>query len=261
VPAVTRARLIAFVLGVACAIALTGAPATAQDAVVIYRCTDASGAVSVQNDIPCPKGSQQQRRVMETAAPASSPAMAAPPTPPSPAPTAPRTSTGSVLPALVAMPAVPESFPDGMSPGADSAGALPDPTDGNVAANYGGTPGAAGEVADGTLVEPPPALFSCRTWDRQEYFSDDPVPTRRCAPLRVSGLDGSAGGGQAAACEYVTDTCAAVPEASLCKQWHQHAHDTRARLLFGRAEDPAATRIELERIEALIHASTCRGAD
>ncbi|KIQ97677.1 hypothetical protein TI01_0757 [Lysobacter sp. A03] len=148
-----------------------------------------------------------------------------------------------------------------MSPGADSAGALPDPTDGNVAANYSGTPGAAGEVADATPAEPPPALFSCRTWDRQEYFSDDPVPTRRCAPLRVSGLDGSAGGGQAAACEYVTDTCAPVPDASLCKQWHQHAHDTRARLLFGRAEDPGATRLDLERIEALIHASTCAGAE
>jgi hypothetical protein len=43
------------------------APARAE--VVIYRCTDASGAVSIQNDIPCPKGSKQPRRVLETPPP------------------------------------------------------------------------------------------------------------------------------------------------------------------------------------------------
>ncbi|WP_222565902.1 DUF4124 domain-containing protein [Novilysobacter antarcticus] len=209
----------------ACALGLAAVPVIAQDAVVIYRCTDANGAVSVQNDVPCPKGSQQQRRVMETPAPAAIPPMpaASPVTGPATAP----------------------------------AGAI----DGNVVDGGDSDPDAAGENADNLPTEPPPALFSCRTWDRQEYFSDDPIPTRRCAPLRVSGLDGSAGGGLAAACEYVTDTCAPVPETALCKQWQQHAHDIRAKLLFGRAEDPAATRVELDRIEGLIHASTCRDAN
>lgn len=246
-PAVIRAALLAFALG------LAGAPAAAQDAVVIYRCTDASGAVSVQNDVPCPKGSQQQRRVMETAGPASIPAMPAPPAPPTPAPT----PTGTPLPALVAMPMVPGSVPDGVSPVAGAASPPADATDGNVAPEGTGAPDFTGDGTGITPAEPPPALFSCRTWDRQEYFSDDPVPTRRCAPLRVSGLDGSAGGGLAAACEYVTDTCAPVPAEVLCRQWRQHAHDTRAMLLFGRAGDPAATRLELDRIDALIKASTC----
>lgn len=57
---------------------------TAQDSVVIYRCTDARGALTVQNDVPCPKGSRQERRVFEIA-PASH-APAAPPSPPPPAP-------------------------------------------------------------------------------------------------------------------------------------------------------------------------------
>jgi hypothetical protein len=47
------------------------APARAE--VVIYRCTDASGAVSIQNDIPCPKGSKQTRRVLDTPSPSASP--------------------------------------------------------------------------------------------------------------------------------------------------------------------------------------------
>ena len=35
---------------------------------VIYRCTDASGALTVQNAVPCPKGSQQDRRVIDAVA-------------------------------------------------------------------------------------------------------------------------------------------------------------------------------------------------
>lgn len=158
------------------------------------------------------------------------------------------------------MPALPGSAPESV-PFVAGAGSPPaEATDGNVEARDNVARDVGDNEPDATPAEPPPALFRCRTWDRQEFFSDDPTPARRCAPLRVSGLDGSAGSGQAAACEYVTDTCAPVPEAALCKQWHQHAHDTRAKLLFGRAEDPAATRVELDRIEALIHASNCRNA-
>lgn len=58
----------------ACALLLLAAnalPARAQ--VVIYRCTDANGAVTVQNDTPCPKGSQQTRRVLDTPSPSAPP--------------------------------------------------------------------------------------------------------------------------------------------------------------------------------------------
>lgn len=36
--------------------------ARAQSDITIYRCVDASGAVTLQNDVPCPKGSQQTLR-------------------------------------------------------------------------------------------------------------------------------------------------------------------------------------------------------
>jgi hypothetical protein len=42
---------------------LGSAPVSA--AVVIYRCTDIFGAVTLQNDVPCPKGSKQQKQVIE----------------------------------------------------------------------------------------------------------------------------------------------------------------------------------------------------
>jgi hypothetical protein len=42
---------------------LLAAPAAHADEVVIYRCTDAAGALTVQN-MPCPKGSRQQVKRM-----------------------------------------------------------------------------------------------------------------------------------------------------------------------------------------------------
>jgi hypothetical protein len=67
--------------------------AAAQNEIVIYRCVDAAGAVTLQNDVPCPKGSQQTvRRVAPlpvrtppppaaAAPPVAAPAPAAPPAP------------------------------------------------------------------------------------------------------------------------------------------------------------------------------------
>jgi hypothetical protein len=52
-------------------IALGALPARA--GVVIYRCTDASGSVTVQNDTPCPKGSKQTRREHDTPSPSAPP--------------------------------------------------------------------------------------------------------------------------------------------------------------------------------------------
>lgn len=45
-------------------LAMTAAP-TAHADLVIYRCTDASGAVTVQNDQRCPAGSREERRVID----------------------------------------------------------------------------------------------------------------------------------------------------------------------------------------------------
>lgn len=59
---------------IACALLLLGADVIpARAGVVIYRCTDASGSVTVQNDTPCPKGSKQTRRVLDTPSPSAPP--------------------------------------------------------------------------------------------------------------------------------------------------------------------------------------------
>ncbi|MEO6364647.1 MAG: DUF4124 domain-containing protein [Luteimonas sp.] len=60
--------------------------------VVIYRCTDASGALTIQNDVRCPKGSRQEKQVL--ASPPNAPAYVPPAKPkpvvaPRPAPVAP----------------------------------------------------------------------------------------------------------------------------------------------------------------------------
>jgi len=80
---------------------LAGGAAMARDSVVIYRCTDASGALTIQNDVPCPAGSRQDRRVIANVAPAS----------PSPAPTVPRP--------VATLPAKPPATPVAPIPGTD----------------------------------------------------------------------------------------------------------------------------------------------
>lgn len=75
-------HLLTFALLLACG-------ALRADEVTFYRCTDASGALTVQN-MPCPKGTQQTTKVMQ--------AVATPPPAPAPTPAA------AVLPVLSAAP-------------------------------------------------------------------------------------------------------------------------------------------------------------
>src|SRR5690606_20750941 len=44
-------------------------PGLARDTVTIYRCTDASGALTIQNDTPCPAGHRQQTQVVDVPPP------------------------------------------------------------------------------------------------------------------------------------------------------------------------------------------------
>lgn len=47
------------------ALAAHASPLYAQTQLVIYRCTDASGAVTIQNDVACPAGHQQEIRTVD----------------------------------------------------------------------------------------------------------------------------------------------------------------------------------------------------
>jgi len=206
-----------------CAVA---AGAWAQDSVVIYRCTSADGAVTVQNDTPCPKGSRQERRVLETAPPS------APPIPP---PAAPAPAAASSAPVLMPMPA--------------------------ASAGPGRNPPALPDIETGVEVErrPPPPLFACRTWEREDYLTDSEVPAERCAAMRTTGLDGDPARGAGAACMMVTDACQPVPAAERCDRWQQLLQANEATVEFGRAEDPAAAVAELERVRAIVERNLCDG--
>lgn len=60
--------------------------AGARNSVVIYRCTDAAGALTIQNDVPCPAGTRQQREVIESPLPPLTPAYVPPAPEPPPQP-------------------------------------------------------------------------------------------------------------------------------------------------------------------------------
>jgi hypothetical protein len=86
----------------ACALlaATVHAPARAQTDITIYRCVDPSGAVSLQNDTPCPKGSQQTVRKVGVL-----PTLPAPPA--ALKPVAPKPATAAIAPAPAPAPAAP----------------------------------------------------------------------------------------------------------------------------------------------------------
>ena len=200
-----------------CILSLAAHRVPAQDKVVIYRCTDAGGALTVQNDVPCPKGSKQDRRVIQSAPSTAPPALVAAPTP--------RPSTPTPAPA------------------ADPTAAPTTPTP---------TPG----IADADRL-PPPVLFECRTYDNDSYLHDDGNPPQRCAPMQTVGLDGSSGLAAGESCQMVSDSCQRVPDGALCERWQQRLREIESALRFGRVDDRDAAQADLERIGKIVRESTC----
>ncbi len=182
--------------------------------VVIYRCTDASGAVSLQNGTPCPKGSRQQTKVMGTPPP--------PPPAPAPAPTP--------EPQLMPMPAPPPPVVEAPSPPQP-----PPPVE--------------------TPKQPPPALFECRTWDRERYLSEEARPPARCAPMQVTGLDGTGAMAGGTACQMMEDQCQPVADVALCEAWGQRIRDIESTAAFASGAPNLLT--ESERVRRIVATSTC----
>jgi hypothetical protein len=188
--------------------------------VVIYRCTDAAGAVTLQNGTPCPKGSKQQKKVMETPAPA--PMTVAPVSPPAPVEPEPA-RTPVVAPAPPPAPTAPTA------PTAPQLVIAP--------------------------RQPPPALFECETWNGDRYFGETAQPPPRCAPLQVTGLDGTGAMAGGAACQMMEDRCQPVADAALCDAWRQRVRVLDARTTFGSGE--TVTPAEAERIRSVLAESNC----
>lgn len=203
--------------------ALAATPvAAAPESVVIYRCVDASGAVTIQNDRPCPRGSQQQqRRVLEAA-----PAPPAPPPPP-PSPAAPTAPPVQVAPEPPAAPAPPEPQRE------------PPPV-----------------IADIDRL-PPPWLYECRTYNDDRYFSENGNPAPRCVTISTTGLGGTIESPNTSACEMKTDQCQRVPDGAVCDAWRVRLREAESALRFGAFENRAQAEADVARMTQIVRDSTC----
>lgn len=198
------------------------APATAAaQTVTMYRCTDALGKVTIQNDEPCPKGSREEKRAVSidaTAAPF-----------PKPLP--------EIAPVVPTQPEVPEP-----AAGADD---IPRPL-----------PLPAAETPAAERLPPPP-LYRCRTVENDSYLADTGEPRERCLALDTVGIDGRQQLGAGRACSVVYDQCQRVPDEDACDAWRLRVNQAQSAWTFARADSRAEARAEYERIARVVAETTC----
>ena len=202
-----------------------GAPAAVE---TIYRCTDASGNLTVQN-LPCPSGTtQREQRVQGVSS-------------------VPTAAASTFPPAAAVQPGSSGEFTT------TSTGPEPRILD---SANLPRTPlpDAVGEPDPDRL--PPPPLFRCTTYDNDSYLSEEQEQPPRCLRLRTVGLDGNPAAGAGQACEVVRDKCARVADGGACEAWHRYAREAESRLRFSHPDNVERRRTEYERLAAIV-AESC----
>lgn len=198
------------------------------DEVVFYRCTDASGALTLQN-MPCPKGHKQEKKVMQSVSTVPMGETA----PAKPAPSNPLPSTPTASPPSAATPAVP-STQKPVEAVADS---------------------SAEPAVEKRL--PPPILFQCTTYDKDTYITESEEPQSRCVSLRTVGLDGNPQTGAGEACEMMRDQCARVADGALCEAWKKRMGETEVAWRFARPGNEAKNKEEFERTQKIWRESAC----
>ncbi len=202
-------------------LALPGDTGAAQADNVIYRCTEASGAVTFQNGTPCPSGTQQQRRVIDIPAPM--PAFQPPP----------RDNTPPAVP-LISTLVVPKVEAVTTTPSADDA-----------------------TVADDMPRLPPTPLFACKVYDDSTYYREDDTPPPRCRPLQTVGIGSLPGLGAGQACETVVDVCAPVPDDALCRLWETRVREAEFRWQYAQGRERDVLRRDYELLYTDYAATTC----
>lgn len=204
------------------------APSLQAEEVVFYRCTDAAGALTLQN-MPCPKGDKQEKKTMQSVStvPMGVPSTPAPVGAPAAPPTAPTTEARPT----------PSPAPTAASgPAADSPAQAPD-----------------------SKRLPPPVLFQCTTHDKDTYITESAEPQSRCVALRTVGLDGNPRTGAGEACEIMRDTCARVPDGALCDAWKKRLGETEVSWRFAREKNVEKNKEEFERVQRIVGESECGG--
>ena len=194
------------------------APASAQQT-VIYRCTDAKGAVTMQNDKPCAPGTRQEVRNVGAL------------------PTAPAPARKAEAPAAPIGPPPGARFELVRGPVSEALPASSVPEDER---------------------KPPPPLFQCETWDKDSYLSENAEPEPRCVPLQTVGINGNPllAGGEA--CEMKRDSCTALTDVALCRAWQRRVDAAQFRMKFAPDDERGARKAEYDTYAKALADSSCR---
>lgn len=110
---------------------------------------------------------------------------------------------------------------------------------------------------EASVLPPPPALYQCTTWEGDTYFGETGSPEPRCAPLQVTGIDGSANLGAGSACEMKQDACEAIPADGLCDAWLRRLDDADFKLKYAGRGSEAERKAAFDAIDAKVKASKC----
>ncbi|MGY0651972.1 DUF4124 domain-containing protein [Luteimonas sp. A537] len=206
---------LAVTLAVPLAFAIPAIAAASQ--VVIYRCTDASGSLTVQNDEPCPAGSREERTVIE-------------PPPPMPVYVPQAPPPGAPAPAPAA-----EPEPDG-PPRPDA----PQPA----------------RIADADRLPPPP-IYRCHTPGNDRYVSESSEPQPRCVPMQTVGINGDPGLAAGAACEWQYDRCERIPDGEACDGWRQRGREIESGWRYARGDAKSPLQEEFARVSTILSDTSC----
>ncbi len=103
----------------------------------------------------------------------------------------------------------------------------------------------------------PPALYQCKTWEGDTYFGETDKPEPRCAPLQVTGIDGSTALGAGSACEMKYDECTATPAEQLCEAWLRRLDEAEFKLKYAGRDNEAERKTAFDAIDAKVKASNC----
>lgn len=110
---------------------------------------------------------------------------------------------------------------------------------------------------EAAALPPPPALYQCTTWEGDTYFGDTDAPEPRCAPLQVTGIDGSAALGAGSACEMKQDKCEAIPAEGLCDAWLRRLDEADFKRKYAGRDNEAERTAAFDAIDAKVKASSC----